>query len=78
MLQLDHVTSAPSAVSVSMRTAVWMAGDGALAVVHKSMTFLLTHVQAPSNASTGKRLLVGVLGTDRHETGHFDLGKLDF
>ena len=77
MLQEVQVTSAPRAVRVSMRTAVWMAG------IKVSLSFGLcadnkhTHVKTTGNAGTGEGLVSTVLLTDGHETGHLNLGELD-
>ncbi len=34
------------------------------------------HVQGPGNAGTLQRFLLAVLGTQRHQTGHFGLGDV--
>lgn len=77
MLQEVQVTSAPRAVRVSMRTAVWMAE---VAVSKDSIVFLNdqhTHVKTTSNAGTSEGLVSTVLLTDGHQTGHLNLGELD-
>lgn len=76
MLQLVHVSSAPSAFSVSMRTAVWMA------IVESVLTSTAakvprTHVQATSDTSARQWLVIGVLSPRLHETRHLILGELD-
>ena len=60
MLHDAQRTSAPSAVSVSMSTAVW-----------------IVMCSEPVMRAPGERLLVGVLGAQRHEAGHLVLGELD-
>ena len=87
MLHEDHVISAPRALRVSMRTAVWMAvghkwladvaGDREICVFQHSNTGKLTHVKAASNAGTSKRLLSTKLLAGVHETRHLLLGQLN-
>ncbi len=47
-------------------------------LINHTESFIHTHVQAASNTSTSKRLLFSVLFPGGHQTGHLNLGKLDF
>lgn len=72
-----------------MRTAVWMAGalsarfegDGSRRSGETGTGLKMqeqhTHVKTSSNAGTLQGLVLGVLSTSLHETGHLILGELD-
>jgi hypothetical protein len=76
MLHEVQVISAPRDLSVSMRTAVWMAGAGSAGVIFESSQ-QPTHVQAASNAGALQRLVCRVLLARHHQTGHLVLGELN-
>jgi hypothetical protein len=83
MLQEDQVTWAPRAVRVSMRTPVCY-GKANASVYNKSTHYRAKyttydgHVQATSDTSTLERLGRTILLTQVHETGHFELGNVQF
>jgi hypothetical protein len=82
MLQDDQVISAPRALRVSMRTAVWMARGKLLSALGfvedwSGVRVEHTHVQATSDAGTLQGLVLGVLLTGGHETGHLLLGEIN-
>jgi len=65
------VSSAPRALRVSIRTAVWMAEKSISQVRWGHFVKRVhTHVQATSDTGTFQWLLVGVLLTGGHETRH--------
>jgi len=71
MLQEVQVSSAPRALRVSIRTAVWMAEKSISQVRWGHFVKRVhTHVQATSDTGTFQWLLVGVLLTGGHETRH--------
>src|SRR3954463_6700444 len=73
MLQEAQRTSAPSAVSVSISTAVWMVMCSEPVIRAPS-----SGLAAPNSAPRALERLGGAeLGPQRHQAGHLGLGDLD-
>jgi hypothetical protein len=72
MGSLDQVTSAPRAVRVSMRTAVWTVLYMLSALLSAQPCDRILHVQASDDFGALERLSLAVLGSEVHETGPSD------